>query len=65
MDAGEILRMVDAIGRDKSIDKDIIFEGIEEALQASVALLRRWLLLSFRLRRVSASGARGLFRVIV
>ncbi|MBI4565194.1 MAG: transcription termination factor NusA [Planctomycetes bacterium] len=29
---GELLRIVDAIHRDKSIDKDIIFESIEQAL---------------------------------
>jgi N utilization substance protein A len=32
MDANEILRIVDAIHRDKNIDKEIVFEGIEAAL---------------------------------
>jgi len=32
MNAGEILRIVDAIHRDKNIDKEIVFEGIEAAL---------------------------------
>jgi N utilization substance protein A len=35
MDAAEILRMVDSISRDKTIDKTVIIEGIEEALQAA------------------------------
>jgi transcription termination/antitermination protein NusA len=32
MDANEVLRIVDAIHRDKNIDKEIVFEGIEAAL---------------------------------
>jgi N utilization substance protein A len=32
MNASEVLRIVDAIHRDKNIDKDIVFEGIEAAL---------------------------------
>ncbi len=32
MNATEVLRIVDAIHRDKNIDKDIVFEGIEAAL---------------------------------
>ncbi|MBX3434277.1 MAG: transcription termination factor NusA [Pirellulales bacterium] len=32
MNAAEVLRIVDAIHRDKNIDKEIVFEGIEAAL---------------------------------
>jgi transcription termination/antitermination protein NusA len=32
MDSSELLRIVDAIHRDKNIDKEIVFEGIEAAL---------------------------------
>ena len=32
MNASEVLRIVDAIHRDKNIDKEIVFEGIEDAL---------------------------------
>ena len=32
MDSNELLRIVDAIHRDKNIDKEIVFEGIEAAL---------------------------------
>ena len=32
MDANELLRIVDAIHRDKNIDKEIVFQGIEAAL---------------------------------
>ncbi|MEM8934602.1 MAG: transcription termination factor NusA [Acidobacteriota bacterium] len=32
MNANEILRIVDAIHRDKNIEKEIVFEGIEQAL---------------------------------
>ena len=32
MDSNEILRIVDAIHRDKNIDKEIVFQGIEAAL---------------------------------
>ena len=32
MNPGEVLRIVDAIHRDKNIDKEIVFEGIEAAL---------------------------------
>jgi len=32
MDPSELLRLVDAIHRDKNIDKEIVFEGIEAAL---------------------------------
>ena len=32
MNASEVLRIVDAIHRDKNIDKEIVFEGIESAL---------------------------------
>ena len=30
--SGELLRIVDSIHRDKSIDKEIVFQGIEMAL---------------------------------
>ena len=36
MDGTEILRLVDTIHRDKEIDKEIIFLGIEAALQSAV-----------------------------
>jgi N utilization substance protein A len=36
MNAGEILRIVDAIHRDKNIDKSIVFEGIEAALVSAL-----------------------------
>lgn len=32
MNGTELLRIVDAIHRDKSIDKDIVFEGVEQAI---------------------------------
>ncbi len=32
MDSNELLRIVDAIHRDKNIDKEVVFEGIEAAL---------------------------------
>jgi N utilization substance protein A len=32
MDPNELLRIIDAIHRDKNIDKEIVFEGIEAAL---------------------------------
>src|SRR5574340_1107500 len=32
MDPSELMRIVDAIHRDKNIDKEIVFEGIEAAL---------------------------------
>jgi N utilization substance protein A len=32
MDSSEVLRIVDAIHRDKNIDKDVVFDGIEAAL---------------------------------
>src|SRR5688500_479820 len=32
MNATEVLRIVDAIHRDKNIDKEVVFEGIEAAL---------------------------------
>ncbi|MCA8987638.1 MAG: transcription termination factor NusA [Planctomycetaceae bacterium] len=32
MNASEVLRIVDAIHRDKAIDKEIVFEGIEQAI---------------------------------
>ena len=32
----EILRIVDAIHRDKNIDKEIVFEGIEAALVSAL-----------------------------
>ncbi|MBR9804352.1 transcription termination factor NusA [bacterium] len=32
MNASEVLRIVDAIHRDKGIDKEIVFEGIEQAI---------------------------------
>ena len=32
MDPSELLRIVDAIHRDKNIDKEIVFEGIEAAM---------------------------------
>src|ERR1700690_536405 len=32
MDSNELLRTVDAIHRDKNIEKEIVFEGIEAAL---------------------------------
>lgn len=36
MNPSEILRIVDAIHRDKNIDKDIVFEGIEAALVSAL-----------------------------
>lgn len=36
MNNNEILRIVDAIHRDKNIDKDIVFEGIEAALVSAL-----------------------------
>lgn len=35
MNGTELLRIVDAIHRDKSIDKEIVFEGIEQAIQSA------------------------------
>ncbi|MFK7778537.1 MAG: NusA N-terminal domain-containing protein, partial [Gimesia sp.] len=32
MDGKEVLRIVDAIQRDKNIDKEIVFGGIEQAI---------------------------------
>ena len=32
MNSTEVLRIVDAIHRDKNIDKEIVFEGIEQAI---------------------------------
>ena len=32
MNGSEVLRVVDAIHRDKNIDKEIVFEGIEQAI---------------------------------
>ena len=32
MDPSELLRIVDTIHRDKNIDKEIVFEGIEAAI---------------------------------
>jgi N utilization substance protein A len=32
MNPSEVLRIVDAIHRDKNIEKEIVFEGIEAAL---------------------------------
>jgi N utilization substance protein A len=32
---GELLRLIDSISRDKAIDKEIIFQGIEQALAAA------------------------------
>ncbi len=32
MNGSEVLRIVDAIHRDKNIDKEIVFEGIEQAI---------------------------------
>ena len=32
MDPNELLRIIDAIHRDKNIEKEIVFEGIEAAL---------------------------------
>jgi len=32
---GELLRLVDAIHRDKNIDRDILLEGIEQALASA------------------------------
>ncbi|HUG90845.1 MAG TPA: NusA N-terminal domain-containing protein, partial [Planctomycetaceae bacterium] len=32
MNGPELLRVVDAIHRDKNIDKEIVFEGIEQAI---------------------------------
>lgn len=37
MNAAEILRIVDAIHRDKNIDQEIVFEGIEAALISALA----------------------------
>jgi N utilization substance protein A len=36
MNANEVLRIVDAIHRDKNIDKEIVFEGIEAALVSAL-----------------------------
>src|SRR5690606_28805303 len=36
MNASEILRIVDAIHRDKNINKEIVFEGIEAALVSAL-----------------------------
>ncbi|RIK77393.1 MAG: transcription termination factor NusA [Planctomycetota bacterium] len=36
MNASEILRIVDAIHRDKNIDKEIVFEGVEAALVSAL-----------------------------
>ncbi|HZN59418.1 MAG TPA: NusA N-terminal domain-containing protein, partial [Planctomycetota bacterium] len=33
---GEILRLVDSIHRDKDIEKEVIFQGIEAALLSAV-----------------------------
>ena len=35
MNAQEVLRIVDAIHRDKNIDKEIVFAGIESALESA------------------------------
>jgi transcription termination/antitermination protein NusA len=32
MNGTEVLRIVDAIHRDKNIDKEIVFEGVEQAI---------------------------------
>ena len=32
MNGSEVLRVVDALHRDKNIDKEIVFEGIEQAI---------------------------------
>jgi N utilization substance protein A len=32
MNGSEVLRVVDAIHRDKNIDKEIVFDGIEQAV---------------------------------
>ena len=37
MNATEILRIVDAIHLDKNIEKDIVFEGIEQALVSALS----------------------------
>lgn len=37
MNSSEILRIVDAIHRDKNIDKEIVFEGIEAALVSALS----------------------------
>lgn len=39
MNAAELLRIVDAIHRDKNIDKEILFEGIESALVSAAKKL--------------------------
>lgn len=36
MNASEILRIVDAIHRDKNIEKEVVFEGIEQALVSAL-----------------------------
>lgn len=36
MDAREVIRIVDAIHRDKGIDKEIVFEGIEQAIYTAL-----------------------------
>lgn len=36
MNAAEILRIVDTIHRDKNIDKEIVFEGIEQAIYSAL-----------------------------
>ena len=35
MNGNEVLRIVDAIHRDKNIDKEIVFEGIEQAIMSA------------------------------
>ena len=39
MNGPELLRIVDAIHRDKSIDKEIVFEGIEQAILSAARKL--------------------------
>ena len=41
MDPNELLRIVDTIHRDKNIDKEIVFEGIEAALVSAAKMANR------------------------
>ncbi len=39
MNGSEVLRIVDAIHRDKNIDAEIVFEGIEQAILSAAQAL--------------------------
>ena len=41
MNGSELLRLVDTIHRDKNIDKEIVFEGIEQHLMGATLTERR------------------------